>query len=201
MMANSLEQLKTKIADVNKSTEAQGLEIHPGKTKILTNQNNQVERNRDRRDAGRDTSSRRKSEVFGADDHIRGPGNHRGPMRLVRVRQTSTGSDIPILLTSTRLHLFNAVVTPTITYGAGTWATTKEHEKMLRAAQRRTLRPINSAKQRTTPWVGTGKTNSRLQRGLCQRWRGRKRREGIRNTQASYDETCDDKMTFEKTQN
>ena len=28
-----------------------------------------------------------------------------------------------------RLHLFHAVVTPTITYGAGTWATTEEHEK------------------------------------------------------------------------
>ena len=28
-----------------------------------------------------------------------------------------------------RLHLFDAVVTPTITYRAGTWATTKEHSK------------------------------------------------------------------------
>ena len=27
------------------------------------------------------------------------------------------------------LHLFHAVVTPTITYGAGTWVTTEEHEK------------------------------------------------------------------------
>ena len=27
------------------------------------------------------------------------------------------------------LHLFDAVVTPTVTYGAGTWATAKEHEK------------------------------------------------------------------------
>ena len=28
-----------------------------------------------------------------------------------------------------RLHLFDAVVAPTITYGAGSWATTKEHEQ------------------------------------------------------------------------
>ena len=28
-----------------------------------------------------------------------------------------------------RLHLFDAVVRPTITHGAGTWATAKEHEK------------------------------------------------------------------------
>ena len=37
-----------------------------------------------------------------------------------------------------RLQLFDAVVT--ITYGAGTWATAKEHEKMLRTSQRRLLR-------------------------------------------------------------
>ena len=37
-----------------------------------------------------------------------------------------------------RLHMFDAVVTPTITYGAGT----KENEKMLRTAQRRKLRLI-----------------------------------------------------------
>ena len=29
-----------------------------------------------------------------------------------------------------RLHLFDTGVTPTITHGVGTWATTKEHEKM-----------------------------------------------------------------------
>ena len=37
MLANSLKQLKRMIADL-KNTEAQGLEIHPSKTKILTNQ-------------------------------------------------------------------------------------------------------------------------------------------------------------------
>ena len=41
-----------------------------------------------------------------------------------------------------RFHLFDAVVTPTITYGAGTWAATKEQEEMLRTAQRRMLRLI-----------------------------------------------------------
>ena len=39
-----------------------------------------------------------------------------------------------------RLHLFDAVVTPSITYGAGSGATAKEHEKMLRTTQRRMLR-------------------------------------------------------------
>ena len=41
-----------------------------------------------------------------------------------------------------RLHLFDAVLTPTITHGAGTWARTKEHENILRTAQCRMLRLI-----------------------------------------------------------
>ena len=50
---------------------------HPSKTKNPDKpENKQVERNRGRRDACRDTSNRRKSKVFVADDHTRGPGNH-----------------------------------------------------------------------------------------------------------------------------
>ena len=41
-------------------------------------ENKQFERNRDRRHACRDTSSRSKSKVLEADDHTSGPGNHRG---------------------------------------------------------------------------------------------------------------------------
>ena len=37
------------------------------------------------------------------------------------------------------LHLLDAVVSPTITCGAGTWTTAKEHEKLLRTIQRRML--------------------------------------------------------------
>ena len=37
MMANAVKQLKKMIEDFKKSTEAQGLEIHPSKNKILTN--------------------------------------------------------------------------------------------------------------------------------------------------------------------
>ena len=46
-------------------------------------------------------------------------------MRLVRVGQTSTGTDIQSYLLRQRLHLFDAVVTLTIAYVARTWATTK----------------------------------------------------------------------------
>ena len=45
-----------------------------------------------------------------------------------------------------KLHIFDAV-TPTIRHGAGTWTTTQEHEKMLRASQRRMLRLIIQTKK------------------------------------------------------
>ena len=35
-----------------------------------------------------------------------------------------------------RVHLFGVAGTPTITYGAGTWVTTQEHENMFRTTQR-----------------------------------------------------------------
>ena len=51
-----------------------------------------------------------------------------------------------------RLHLFDAVVTPTVTYCAGTWATTDEYEQILHTTQRRKLRHIiqkNEKKKKT----------------------------------------------------
>ena len=38
------------------------------------------------------------------------------------------------------LRLFDAAVTPTICYASGTWAPTKEHERMVQSAQRKMLR-------------------------------------------------------------
>ena len=43
---------------------------------------------------------------------------------------------------SDRLRLFDAVVTPAVLYGAGTWTLTKEMERALRTTQRRMLRAI-----------------------------------------------------------
>lgn len=43
---------------------------------------------------------------------------------------------------SSRLRLFNAMVTPTFLYGSGTWTVTAERERKIRTAQRRMLRWI-----------------------------------------------------------
>ena len=58
---------------------------------------------------------------------------------FARHRQEPTSQFYPL---RHLLHLFDAVVTPTVTYGAGTRTTTEEHEKVIRTTQRRTLRLI-----------------------------------------------------------
>ena len=47
-----------------------------------------------------------------------------------------------------RLWLFDAAITPTICYASGTWAPTKEHERMIQSTQRKMLRLIIQTKRR-----------------------------------------------------
>ena len=47
-----------------------------------------------------------------------------------------------------RLRLFDAVVTPTMSYASGTWTPTKEHERMLQSTQRKMFRLIIKTKRR-----------------------------------------------------
>ena len=47
-----------------------------------------------------------------------------------------------------RLRLLGAAVTPTICYASGTWPPTKEHERVIQAAQRKMLRLIIQTKRR-----------------------------------------------------
>ena len=46
-----------------------------------------------------------------------------------------------------RLRLFDATVSPTICYAAGTWAPNKEHERMIQSTQRKMLRLIIQTKR------------------------------------------------------
>ena len=47
-----------------------------------------------------------------------------------------------------RLRLFDAVVSPTMNYAAGTWTLTKDHERMIQSTQRKMLRLIIQTKRR-----------------------------------------------------
>ena len=46
------------------------------------------------------------------------------------------------------LRLFDATVSPTICYAAGTWAPNKEHERMIQSTQRKMLRLIFQTKRK-----------------------------------------------------
>ena len=45
-----------------------------------------------------------------------------------------------------RLRLFDAAMSPTVCYAAGTWAPNKEHERMIQSTQRKMLRLIIQTK-------------------------------------------------------
>ena len=47
-----------------------------------------------------------------------------------------------------RLRPFDATVSPTVCYTAGTWAPNKEHERMIQSTQRKMLRPIIQTKRK-----------------------------------------------------
>ena len=47
-----------------------------------------------------------------------------------------------------RLRLFDAAVSPTVCYAAGTWAPNKEHERMIQSTQRKVLRLIIQTKRK-----------------------------------------------------
>ena len=47
-----------------------------------------------------------------------------------------------------RFRFSESVVTPSMMYGVGTWATTKEHERLIRTTQRRMLRLIIQTERR-----------------------------------------------------
>ena len=47
-----------------------------------------------------------------------------------------------------RLRLFDATVSPTVCYAAGTWAPNNEHERMIQSTQRKILRLIIQTKRK-----------------------------------------------------
>ena len=47
-----------------------------------------------------------------------------------------------------RLRLFDATVSPTLCYAAGTWTPSKEHERMIQSTQRKMLRLIIQTKRK-----------------------------------------------------
>ena len=151
LLGGTLGQVTSMLADLSAEAKAVGLEIHFGKTKILSNV---VDR--------KGPSRAREVEVAGQKVEVLQPGESvaylgrclcfedaedrevehrigRGWAKFAVFKGELCDRRYSLLH---RLKLFNAVISPTVLYGAGTWTMTVAREKRLRAAQRLMLRKM-----------------------------------------------------------
>ena len=150
LFATSQEQLQHMLCDFKESTEKVGLRIHPEKTKVLGNQSSLSPDSKKEMQIG-DV----KIEILTRSESVR----HLGQLITFQQQETTeiknriraawaTFHKYRQELTSKnyllkhRLRLLDAAITPTIIYASGTWAPTKEHERMLQSAQRKMFRLI-----------------------------------------------------------
>ena len=150
LFASSKEQLQKMLCEFKESTEKVGLRIYPGKTKVLSNQSSLCS----------DTKKEMqiddvKIEILTRSESVRYLGQLisfqqqetteiKNRIRAAwatfhKYRQELTSKNY---MFKHRLRLFDAVVTPTMSYASGTWAPTKEHERMIQSRQRKMLRLI-----------------------------------------------------------
>ena len=141
------------MTDFKRSIEKVELKIHSDKTKILSNQrsNRQTEAKiddikvevlpiSDKAQYLRQTISLEQQETTEIKSRIRATW-----ASFSGYRQELTSRSY---LLRHRLRLFNMVITPSLTYGSGTWTLSHEHERMIRSTQRKMLRLLVQTKRR-----------------------------------------------------
>ena len=156
LFATSKEQIRKMLCAFKKATKKVGLRIHTDKTKILSNQSTiisdtkkhlQVDgmsievltRNESVRDLGQRISFYQQ-ETTEIKSRIRAAW-----ATFHKNRQELT---LKNYMLKHRLRLFDATVSPTVCYAAGTWAPNKEHERMIQSTQRKMLRLIIQTKRK-----------------------------------------------------
>ena len=156
LFVSSKEQLQKMLCDLKKSTEKVGLRIHPEKTKIISNQSSL---NSDTK-KGMDVDDK-KIEILTRGESVRCLGQMitfqqqetteiKNRIRAAwatfrKYRQELTSKNYML---RHRLRLFDAAITPTICDASGTWAPTKEHERMILSTQCKMLQLIIQTKSR-----------------------------------------------------
>ena len=158
LLAPTLPQLTEMLTDLQREAMNYGLELHPDKTKILTN----VSRRRGRNARSTTDVNGKPVAILHYHDHAKYLGrkltfdDYHGIELDNRIasawrkfnllRQELTSKTYPL---KSRMRLFNATVTPTILYGSASWTLTKEHLVRLRRTQRRMLRLVIGTPRRT----------------------------------------------------
>ena len=155
LFATSKEQIRKMMCEFKKATEKLGLRIHPDKTKILSNQsiiNSDTKQNIEVVDMSIEILTRNESvkylgqrisfyqqETTEIKSRIRAAW-----ATFHKYRQELTSKKYML---KHRLRLFEATVSPTICYAAGTWTPTKEQKRMIQSTQRKMLRLIIQTKR------------------------------------------------------
>ena len=152
LFASSKEQLQNMLCDFKRSTEKVGLRIHPGKTKILSNQSSNIRKDIEIEDIKVEILTREESTkylgqmtTFQQQETTEIRNRIRAWATFLKYRQELTSRNNML---RHRLRLFDAVVSLTMNYASGTWTLTKEHERMIQSTHRKMLRFIIQTKRR-----------------------------------------------------
>ena len=156
LFATSKEQLRNMMYESKKATEKVGLKIHPDKTKILSNQSNMNSNTKRYIKVGEMSI-----EILTKNESVKYLGQRisfhqqetleiKSRIRAAwatfhKYRQELTSKKYML---NHRLRLFDATVSPTLCYAAGTWTPSKEHERMIQSTQRKMLRLIIQTKRK-----------------------------------------------------
>ena len=155
LFATSKEQIRKMMCDFKKASEKVGLRIHPDKTKILSNQstiNSDTKKHIEVGDVSIEILTRNESVKYIRSENLVLPTRDIGNQK----QEQSSLDDIPQKQTRTDIKkttcsnivcaFFDATVSPTLCYAAGTWTPSKEHERMIQSTQGKMLRLIIQTK-------------------------------------------------------
>ena len=156
LLASSNEQLRKMLYEFKKPTEKVGLRIHPEKTKILSNQsiiNSDTKQELEIKDMKIEILTRSESVKylgqkisFHHQETTEIQNRIRAAWATFRKYRQELASKNYML--NHRLRLFDAGISPTICYSAGTWTPNQEHERMIQSTKRKMLRLIIQTKRR-----------------------------------------------------
>ena len=141
------------LCDFQRSTEKVGLNIHPEKTNILSNQSSKKRKEvvisnikvevllvHECAKYLKETTTFQQQETTEIRSRIRAAW-----ASFCRYKQELTSRSYPLQHLS---RLFSMVIFPTLGYACGTWTLTKEHERMIRSTQRKMLRLIEQTRRK-----------------------------------------------------
>ena len=169
MIAKNIKEMRNMIDDIIKAARQRGLEVHDGKTKVLTNAARITGRKipdnvivGDKRFKILEESSSTKwlgRKVSFQDPHETELNNRiSAAWRAFAVHKDELTNKKYRL--KDRLRLFDAVITSTVTYGCETWVLKTDQQRRLRTTQRKMLRMVLNAKRRRVAPKESSSTSS-----------------------------------------